>query len=66
MIGKKRAKQLLAKRAAKATRFLNSGRGHSRYAKKQRGEIEPTPNLRLVWCPSCYRKRGRCTCEGVA
>lgn len=55
--GKKRAAARAEKLRRKHERYKRGGEGESRYAKKQRGEIVPTPSLVLVWCPVCYRHR---------
>lgn len=58
----KREHAIRVKRWRKATRFARDGVGESRYAKKRRGEIAPELGGPVVWCPCCYRARGKCTC----
>lgn len=57
----KRAFTIRCKRARKTARFKRDGQGESRYARKQRGEIEPIMGGPLVWCPGCYCRH--CQCE---
>lgn len=58
---KRRAAAQAAKRRRKARMPDGDGLGQSRYAKKRRGEVVPTPNPARVWCPHCVCRM--CLCK---